>query len=241
MNTRIGSEALPPCLWAWLFSRTRLSQNCHRSFTSPGVRSAALLDFWNTFAKHDSLFQKSLLLSHLLLRDGLENRRISSTTCSKNARIRTSWAKFQNSSRRQARQALRDKRRVSRLLSRTVQGGQRLPMASWPPRAIAFAGIFPCHVASNRIAKQPTVIMNLCIDDVDWQVHRQNWPPARWLRLEKSAFPATPRTRPLAECVRSADRNRGPRNDTPIGNNRSRQAGENETGGKRTQNNNRYS
>jgi hypothetical protein len=28
------------------------------------VRVLGILDYWNTFAKHDSMFQKSLLLSH---------------------------------------------------------------------------------------------------------------------------------------------------------------------------------
>jgi hypothetical protein len=31
-----------------------------------GVRVLGILDYWNTLAKHDSVFQKSLLLSHLL-------------------------------------------------------------------------------------------------------------------------------------------------------------------------------
>jgi hypothetical protein len=38
----------------------------HERTHLPAARALAFLDYWNTFAKHDSAFQKSLLLSHLV-------------------------------------------------------------------------------------------------------------------------------------------------------------------------------
>jgi hypothetical protein len=69
------------------------------TWAKPRDRIFGLLDYWNTCAKHDSLFHNSLLLSHLLSRNIYKSRRIRERVCSKNGRIRASRSLFHNSMR----------------------------------------------------------------------------------------------------------------------------------------------
>jgi hypothetical protein len=63
---------------AWLQLRTTASSFVLRDVERRKRNPLALgqLDFWNTFAKHDSPFQKSLLLSHVPPQSGWKTRRI---------------------------------------------------------------------------------------------------------------------------------------------------------------------
>jgi hypothetical protein len=127
--------------WTWLAevtpkgvtSRLRPRQS-QRGRTASRDRWAALgriLDYWNTCAKHDSLFHKFPFIVTPLFSTRLKNKAISDHACSKNARILASgisWAKFQKSTGRQPRLVVKSRssdfchlRRIPRIAAKVTK------------------------------------------------------------------------------------------------------------------------
>jgi hypothetical protein len=159
---------------------------------SQAVALGRILDFWNPRAKHDSPFQKSLLLSHRFGGRPGKQARFANRVLQKcsNSRLKNFMGKVPKFTPCSC----------SGCLSKVGTPTFVVHRPRWPAFAdgeLAHRDLSRSPVCSgaalwwNRIAKQRTVIMNLCVYNGAEQVQGQNWPPCPPAAIDHRPPPAS--------------------------------------------------